>query len=277
MQVRLEDYTYRSKWYNYKTDSYSGYEVRMTEYHRHSYYEISLIYSGNVKVLLDGFGETSEEPRIVLLRPGAAHYIASDPSTLYCRKNILFSPELIPDTMPQWKNMLKVFSENGNVVKLSDEIRDKMLMVFDLMDGERELGRFCCLLGYLLSLVGGLLNEQPQVSAIPQYVTQALSYIGTNFTEQLTAETLAWKFGVGRTTLMTRFKQHTGMTLKEYITRCRLKSAVACLESGMTVQQAAMESGFSDAGNLIYASHRYFHTTPQRYVSGLQVGKNQSV
>lgn len=267
MEAKLQDYSYGKKWTQFKMDHYSGYDVRMSDYHRHSYYEISLIYSGNVNVLLDGYAESGEEPRMVLLRPGAAHYIASDPKTLYSRRNILFSPEFASNNMPQSENILCVFAERGNVIKLNSEMCERFLSVFSLMEKETDTARICCLLCYMLMLVGELVIDKSSTANVPAYISEALSYVGNNFAQSLTAEELAWKLGIGRTTLMTHFKRYTGMTLKECITRCRLKSAIQCLENGMTVQQTAISCGFCDAGNLIYAFHRYYHTTPHQYVS----------
>ncbi len=266
----MEDYKYKIKWQDYHIDTYEGYDVRMTDYHRHSYYEVSLIYSGNVKVLLEGSGESGTECKLVLLHPGAAHYIACQSGAQYCRKNITFAPDYISAAFPQGQELLSVFGEKGVVVTLDKSDCDHLLTVYGLMEQEADRERFRYLLAYMLSMIVGLVDKERSCVTIPAYVTGALSYIATHFRESITAEALAWRLGIGRTTLMTHFKRDTGMTVKEYLTRCRLKQAVSCLRAGMTVQQAAGESGFADAGNLIYAFHRHFGVTPTRYISGLR-------
>lgn len=47
----------------------------MTDYHMHEYYEISLILSGNVNILLNDKVESCATAKLVLLAPLTSHYI----------------------------------------------------------------------------------------------------------------------------------------------------------------------------------------------------------
>ena len=67
---------------------------------------------------------------------------------------------------------------------------------------------------------------------------------------------------------MTAFKRYTGMTVRDYLTRCRLRNSVRYLRQGMSEAEAAELCGFGDACGLIRAYRRYFRTTPRRYLAG---------
>ena len=66
---------FNDEWKDIKIDKYRGYTPRMTDYHMHNYYEMSIIISGNVNVLLTNSIEHSSQSKIVLLRPYTPHYI----------------------------------------------------------------------------------------------------------------------------------------------------------------------------------------------------------
>ena len=65
---------------------------------------------------------------------------------------------------------------------------------------------------------------------------------------------------------MTDFKKHTGNTLGQYITLCRLKNAIYLLNGNKTLEDAAKNCGFADTSGLTQAFKRHYGTTPHKYV-----------
>ena len=88
MSVYLDENGFGKTWNTFLTDSYRGHHPRMTDYHMHDYYEISLILEGHVKVLLPGHAESGTGSKLVLMRPRTPHFIVNDPSVLYARHNV---------------------------------------------------------------------------------------------------------------------------------------------------------------------------------------------
>lgn len=82
-------------------DHFEGYRTDLTDYHTHQYYEISLIISGNVKVLLQDATLDSTDCKLVLLRPKTPHLIAVAPDLYYRRVNVLFYHDFINDSIPE--------------------------------------------------------------------------------------------------------------------------------------------------------------------------------
>ena len=104
---------------------------------------------------------------------------------------------------------------------------------------------------------------------LPEFVTDTLSYISAHYSQRIVAADLAQRLKIGRTTLMTGFKKHTGITINEYLTRCRLKHAVNMLQSGKLEQETAEVCGFSDTCNLIRCFKRVFGMPPRQYLASL--------
>lgn len=249
------------------TDSYRGHRPRMTDYHMHDYYEISLILEGNVKVLLPGLAESGTERKVVLMRPRTPHFIVNDPSVLYARRNVLFSGEFVANYVPEWQRLLAVFEKNGSIQHITPTECAEYSELIDRMESETDLFRIRLHLLMLLSLIAERMEVPNDINEPPVYVTGALAHITEHFAEKIVAADLAWTLGVGRTTLMTAFKKYTGTTVNDYVLQCRLKNAIRLLQSGMTEQETAEACGFSDACNLIRAFKRHFKTTPRRYLA----------
>ena len=57
MRYQIDNLSYKKGWDNISVDSYGGYGPRMTDYHMHTYYEISLIKEGDVTVFLSDISD----------------------------------------------------------------------------------------------------------------------------------------------------------------------------------------------------------------------------
>lgn len=245
---------------------YEGYQPNMTDYHMHQYYEVSLIVSGNVKVLLSDATLDNTESKIVLLRPQTPHFIMCEPDRLYRRVNVLFYHDFINDNTPEWQSFMHLFGENGRIVRITPEQCEEYEELLKKIEQESSPFRRKLLLLFYLSLISDRLDAAEPKTVIPSYVTEAMTYISENYSKKIVASELAQSLHIGRTTLMTAFKKYTGTTLNEYIARCRLKNATIAMRQGKKEQQIAEDCGFTDLCNMIRCFKRYFHMTPKQYL-----------
>ena len=267
MAVYLDRHGFGSEWNTFMTDSYCGHHPRMTDYHMHDYYEISLILEGDVKVLLPGLAESSTDSLVVLMRPRTPHFIVNDPATLYRRRNVLFSGDFIANYVPESHRLTSIFEKDGALQRLTPQECAEYTELIDKMEHETDLFRIRLYLLTFLSLIADRIKASGKAEEPPAHVTGALSYIAEHYADKIVASDLAWQLGIGRTTLMTAFKKYTGTTLNDYILQCRFKHAIEILSTGVTEQQAAEGCGFSDASNLIRTFKRRFGMTPRQYLA----------
>lgn len=244
-----------------------GYSTSVRDYHAHDFYEINLILSGNVRILIGDYSEEGSGARVILTRPGTRHYISCRDDVLYSRIYLNFTEEFARDYYAEWQRLVGVFGEGGTAVPLSDKEAERLLGVIDEIGREPSVERKRLLVYYLLSILSELSGSDPRsATRVPSYLVEVLSYIEANYSERIVAESLAARMHVGRTTLMTDFKRYTGSTLGEYLTHCRLLAAIRLIASGETLEYTAAECGFSDSSGLVRAFRRTYGTTPRRYV-----------
>ena len=266
MPTNLENLNYRTRWNNCTVDYYEGYRNTMVNFHMHDYYEISLILTGNVKVLLPDHIQEGVESRLVLTAPKTPHFISCDPNAFYSRLNLLFAHSFVEDYIPEVNRILSVFGERGRVIILSAEQKELLFKGMKQIEAEENTFRRRLMLLCLLSQISEMGGKDDTSLQIPPYVTGALTYISDHYFEKILAERLAWHLGVGRTTLMTAFKAYTGSTLNEYVIRCRTKNALHILRTGVTEQEAAERCGFGDTCNLIRNFKKCYGKTPREYL-----------
>ena len=267
MPTELDNLGFGTRWTDFSTDSYEGYLPNMSDYHMHEYYEISLILSGDVKVLLPHSVQHGTMSRLVLTRPMTSHLIVCEPNLLYKRINLLFSGDFLADYLSERNQLLGVFGKHGRVIPLTEEQTKEFSALAEEMRKDSDPFRRRLWLMLFLSKISDFLREGQETSEeLPSYVSEALSYIQENYAQKIVSSDLAWRLGVGRTTLLTAFKKYTGATLNDYLTRYRLKQAISCLRQGKTQQDAAEICGFGDACNLIRAFKRCFDMTPGQYL-----------
>ncbi len=267
MPAELRNYGYGINWTDFYTDSYEGYLPRMSDYHMHSYYEISLIFSGNVKVLFPDRVQSGDQCRLVLTRPMTPHLILCEPDLLYSRVNMLFSNDYFSTMPSEWKRVLGIFRKGGRVLILSKEKTAELGELAEKIKNDSDPIRRRLRLLLFLSIASEIAeNDKECADELPGFVSGALSYLHEHYSEKIVAETLAWHLGIGRTTLMTAFKKYTGATIYEYLTNIRIKEAETLLRLGHTEQFIAEKCGFGDAGSMIRCFKKRFNMTPKQYV-----------
>lgn len=247
----------------------------MADFHSHEFYEITLLLAGNVASLLADRAVEGDTPRLVLTAPGAPHFMRVLKKGGYRRINFNFSRAFLENYVPEWRSLVRVFGEYGNILPLGDEECQAFReMLFAIKDEENAFrARLLTLL--LLSRAAELGSAVSMKETTPPVcVIEALAYISSHYAEPIVAGTLASRLGVGRTTLMTAFHRYTGATLVEHLTRTRVRMAETLLGEGYTLEDVADRVGFGSGSGLIRAFKRVHGVTPRTYLKniGARVG-----
>ena len=244
-----------------------GYEGTMPDFHSHPYYEITLVLSGDVASDLADRSVEGRESRLVLTPPRAPHFMRLTSPSLYARINFYFFPEFVEETIPEWQSLVRIFGENGSILPLDEAACARFRRDLEEILAEHSVLRARLLLLVLLSRIAECEGAIPsECSAAPRPVVEALAYIAAHYDERIVAAPLAWRLGVGRTTLLTAFRRHTGFTLCEYVLRVRVREATALLAAGETEEAAAARVGLGSGSSLIRAFRRVHGVTPRAYL-----------
>ena len=139
-----------------------------------------------------------------------------------------------------------VFIRKGDVATTVEEIR--------------ELNK-----GFWEVLVG-LIRDSRKEQHYSKPVAKSIDYITSRFNSKVTLEDLAKETELTPNYLATIFKQETGLTVVEYLTRFRIESACALLsQTEYTYLQIALSLGFCTQSYFTKVFREYVGCTPRVY------------
>ena len=268
------DHEYGVLWNDVFVEKRERYKTAITDFHEHDFFEINLIVSGNIKAVVENMTVEGTQPKIVLTRPKSSHFLTCKSDVLYSSIYLVFTEDFIKTYDVDFTKIMSVFGEKGAIYTLSVDQAETFSEIINEIDMEENPMRKKLLMLYLFSRIGDVSQSQSeQMQNMPIYIYKALNYIDAHYNERITAVNIAKAVHVGRTTLMTEFKRHTGNTLHEYVTNCRLRNSIKLLYDGKTEYEAAISSGFSDASALIQCFKRTFEMTPRQYIKNFRNDK----
>ena len=115
-------------------------------------------------------------------------------------------------------------------------------------------------------MILGTLAAAEAKQNLPDHFLKAISYLNSHYTESdICVDRVCTRSGIGATVFRQLFKKHYRETPTEYITRLRLEYARKLISSGETVENAALESGFSDPKYFARVVKKYFGCTPRSF------------
>lgn len=108
--------------------------------------------------------------------------------------------------------------------------------------------------------------ESHDSESLHQTVAQVIHYIKYNFNETITLDTLANVANINKYYLSHCFKQDTGLSPIEYVTKVRIEEAKTLLETtDFTISIISEACGFSSQSLFAQTFRRFENTTPSRY------------
>ena len=126
-------------------------------------------------------------------------------------------------------------------------------------------------LSLLIDLCDNHLADSKSVSAretgqshSEMYVKMAASYLEEHCNDPVSLDKLAQLCGISKCHLSREFKRYTGQTILTYVNLIRCMHAQQRIASGMTVTEAAMESGFESVSYFSRTYKKLMGTVPSK-------------
>lgn len=104
-------------------------------------------------------------------------------------------------------------------------------------------------------------------------IKDVLTYVYSNFSQDLSLNHLTAKFYVSKTYLNNMFKLHTGFTVNQYIITIRITAAKKLLQEGIPVSQIYEQVGFNNYSHFIRTFKKNVGISPKQYASKFAGGK----
>lgn len=250
--------------------------VAMTP-HRHPHMELIFCLKGSLTYKIDDKGEVTIGASSGLVIPANTLHVLKDGTDTPCERLGLhisrpastrhhfrvFAPADLDNFLDRLAAMSsRPFRLDSRLLPPVKELV-RLLKVGRLSSSARGLLRaLCCTILYY---VADTLSK-PLASPQPQMMDEAVRFLEAKYAKQITSDALVLKMGYGRTRLFQLFKEHTGLTPNEYLTRLRIRKAKELLvQTPKTIAAIAKETGFSSSSYFRSVFRKYEGRNPDSF------------
>ena len=237
--------------------------------HKHdSVCEIVLVYKGTGTYLLNNERYPIKEGDIIFYNQGDLHEISSSLDTEigdYCigianlRLKDMRYNQLIPDDEYPIRYCGNLFSSLKNMC-------EQMYTLSNLNENMNLATQLLCASFIITSLQTALIEEQTHKTKDELFMTRILTYLNTNYKENILIEDIAKELGCSTSYVSHLFKKSTGITPIQYIIRRRIGLAQTLLIStDYSITYIATMVGYENTNYFIRLFTKTIGISPAKY------------
>ncbi|MDF2539573.1 MAG: AraC-type DNA-binding protein [Herbinix sp.] len=246
-------------------------------FHYHDFNKIIIFLSGNINYTIEGKNYLLKPYDIVLVNAGEIHRPSILDNSIYERIIIYVSTQFINTYTEKDYDLNYCFErakkEHSNVLRIHSLDKSKLYQVclelehsFTDNDFAKELYQKILFLEFMIQLNRTVISDH--INYLTSVTTNAklpqiLEYINEHLTEEITIDLLSSTFYLSRYYLMHFFKEETGYTIGNYITKKRLLLAKNLVQNGSSITEACYQSGFKNYSTFSRAFKKAFQTIPK--------------
>ncbi len=221
--------------------------------HSHKSYEVLIFIKGDASFAIEGSFFPISPMDVLITRPGEMHQICHHSNGSYERIMLTITDDFfINNDCIRYRD---IFTEReigeGNILHLGEEELTEMMNISSRIERyiSRNENNEVVIRSAIIEFLYELNRLKPSNRAKVRYhelVLRTTAYINQNLSGNLSLEIIAKELFTSKTYLCRIFKQNTGITIGQYITKKRFLKATALIKSGHSLSSAAMIAGFSD-------------------------------
>lgn len=272
--------TYEKKGYlnsEFKLFHLTDKETHEIKTHYHDFDKITIFIKGKVSYMIEGKSYELKPYDIVLVRHNDMHQLSVDNREIYERIIVYISPNFMnaykTDSYDLNFCFQKAKEEQSNVLRIPSLEKSSLFRSIVRLEKSfadegyaTELYRQVLFLEFMVHLNrAALKNHLEFIDTENNHskVSEILQYINDHLTDELSIDRIADNFFVSKYYMMRQFKQETGYTMGNYISRKRLLLAKELILSGIPSTQACFDCGYKDYSTFSRAYKRFFSESPR--------------
>lgn len=272
--------TYEKKGYlnsEFKLFHLTDKESHEIKTHFHDFDKITIFIKGKVSYIIEGKSYELKPYDIVLVKHNDMHRLLVDSREIYERIIVYISPNFMnayrTDSYDLSFCFQKAKEEHSNVLRIPSLEKSSLFRSIVRLEKSfseesyaSELYRQVLFLEFMIHLNRAALTDHLEfidTESNPSKVTEIIQYVNEHLTDNLSIDKIADTFFVSKYYMMRQFKQETGYTLGNYISRKRLLLAKELILSGIPSTQACFDCGYKDYSTFSRAYKRLFSESPR--------------
>lgn len=249
-------------------------DYKMVENHFHYYYELFYVRQGNCRFFINNGLYDLRGGDFIIIPPREVHF--NKYITQCTRVNIYFrTTDLVADGKPFMPDLDTRFLRL-TLVHVPAAYREEIENILDSLLREDKVDDastpiMCNLLLKQLFLTCDRhctfrYEDSPQQLEESGEIVIAAKYIAEHYNQNITLDSLARLVSLSPSYLSRKFRQTTGMGMKEYLSYVRLKNAsLELLSTRHSITEVAINCGFNDSNYFKDAFKKMYGLSPRAY------------
>lgn len=242
-------------------------------FHSHDKNELVLIRHGTVSIRTEKEFFIQKAPCCILYKKDRPHIQQNSNIGKYERYCIQFDQKYVSG-LPIYDSLFLFSNADAICIPLTDETLKPFWSVSKILQNIYEQNksndiRAKLLISYILAEINEIYEASSFHSVSPvlaePYLSSVLRYISAHLTEKITIDSVALKFGIGRTKLTSDFRKIFSTSFCEYVTLLRLELAREMLNDGVKCAEIAQACGFGDSSYFVKVFKKHYGCTPYQY------------
>ncbi len=253
--------------------------VKFWEYHSHDFYEFYLHIRGADFFCLDNDRYPLKPNVLVLVPPFSMHGLDNDGVVNdYERGYLNLSSEKLKELgcgQLDLDAFFRTYTSRGNfMVQLSESEAGEAVRLLDRVQEQSpasspaERYRICAMIISFLSEICDIMSRSAPIAAAvtPNTLMQdVLTYINNNYTQPISMNDLARRFGISVSGLAHEFSRYTRRSVYDYVLYRRIMLAREMISTPMSLSTIAYQCGFNDYSNFLRSFHKMVGMSPKEY------------
>ncbi|MBQ9116513.1 MAG: AraC family transcriptional regulator [Clostridia bacterium] len=256
--------------------------------HIHNAVELLYVREGSYSVTLDNESYRIAEGDLILFCSGAIHCVQTESLPRNSYYVIKIPPSFFigfseGDSGARYAMRFALNRRENKTVWRRDElegseIKEMLSALIREYESERYASEVATKLKVMELLVAilrdGSGDEAPVNDRSAQLIYEVMSYVQSNFAEDIDEKELAKRFGMSYSYFSRSFKRVTGMTFKNFLNRTRVSKAEQFLfENGGSISEAAIACGYNSISYFISVYRSVTGITPYKAMRQTSDGK----
>ncbi len=241
--------------------------------HAHQNYEIYMFLSGDAEFIVEGTVYPLKPGSILLMQPGELHHIRFLSTHAYKRYVLGFRPEALPEGLLRDTLLTPYLNRPWGQKNLYSPDRFETVSPADLLMSLEKIDleapyAYTAILCRLTTILACLYEAFIAGEALaPEYssIESVIAYINAHLTEKLPTEHLYNQFYMSKTKFNSFFREHTHMSVGQYIQIKRMYLAHSLIERGNQPTIVCEQCGYHDYSTFFRAYKKMFGESPSEY------------
>ena len=266
----------------------SGLNTENSDFHKHKVYDIYLQLEKSINYYIEDKTYTLVPGDMLLINSKELHKMPNTKDMNFRRIIMFFDPSIIQAINQDACDLLTAFEHRvgeNNLIHLNPEQVEQFTKWSEEISGYNSSNPFgadhLCLSVLIKALI--FINELyintygDATTQMDDRVQRICKYIEEKTPHVRSIDDLTARFGISRSYLSKLFKAETGMTVYQFITKEKIRSAISLLSSGFSGSVAAELCGFCDYTAFYKTFRKMTGKSPSDYKSTTNAIKDHTL